>query len=45
MLTDLSQWQEEWQNTIDLGLFTPTVDGAKTLPVKVTKKQREIPAH
>ncbi|PKG83781.1 hypothetical protein CXF85_09760 [Colwellia sp. 75C3] len=49
MLDDLSRWEDEWQTTIDVGLFTPIVEGAKTQPTKVTKKvtkkQREIPAH
>lgn len=45
MLDDLSRWEKEWQTTVDLGLFTPTVERAKTLPAKVTKKQREIPTH
>lgn len=45
MLDDLSRWEKEWQNTVDLGLFTPTVEGAKTLPAKVVRKQREIPTH
>jgi len=45
MLDDLSRWENEWQTTVDLGLFTPTVKGVKTLPAKVIGKQREIPAN
>lgn len=45
MLDDLSRWEKEWQTTIALGLFTPTVERAKTLPAKVVRKQREIPTH
>jgi len=47
-LDDLSKWKGEWQNTIDLGLYTPktSANSAKIQPVKVvTKKQREIPKH
>jgi hypothetical protein len=45
MLDDLSRWEKEWQITIDLGLYAPTVESAKTLPAKVVRKQREIPTH
>jgi hypothetical protein len=48
MLDDLSKWKTEWQNTIDLGLFTPKISAetAKLQPTKVvTKKQREIQKH
>lgn len=42
MLDDLSRWEKEWKNTVDLGLFTPSIKGGKNLPIKVMGKKREI---